>query len=794
MGRRQPIGPAIPPTLTTMRAFALAMLRGLRAWIRIALWLAAWLLGAAGTAHAGPETIRVFDHAEFRSSDTERWTPIKLPDTWALRGIPSGGRGEYRLLLSLDSAPDIPWGLELDRISPTHQIYLNTTLIDTRPPENRMVPAPGLIRLPPHLLHAGDNELRLVLRYSHLGGLSTVQAGPIHLLERSYAHALWWEHELTQHLNLVAAVLAVLLLTVAWRQPREQAIGLFGALELISSVRNYVFYGNLLAWPNEWIEKFLFTAIIWMGVLLLAYAYCLRFGRSLLRPGLFWVLLCCIPVLVVCLPSAWLPTARVLTYAVLAVMNLRAIQHVVAAARSARDFTHWALCACLLAIFAAALHDFAFQLLGWLPITHSIALTRVLPLALFSYSGLLLVRLFDAMAQVDQLNRTLETRVALRTRDLDAANAAKTRFIANASHDLRQPLVSVGLLLGLLRQEMAKTASSAAVQDLFARLGRAVSAMEDLLKHLLDFSRLDGTGRTPPKPRAVKLQEVFEAVQAHESSHAQTKGLHLRMRPTPHTILSDPVLLEQILRNLVNNAIRYTESGGVLVAVRTRQSSGQVQLCVWDTGSGIAADAQEAIFEPFVQLHNPGRVATEGLGLGLAIVRHAALQLGHALKLVSRPGRGSCFRLTLALTRADGTPRMQGMEPSTDAAVLHGRTAWLVEDNDTVRDALVLQLTQWRMRLQSFRCAADLQAHMLATQDWPELFISDARLPDGNGLDLILEMRASAPMPIATLLVTGNTSPDQLARQERSGIAVLHKPFGSEELLQTLSQELRSWH
>jgi signal transduction histidine kinase/CheY-like chemotaxis protein len=775
-----------------MRAFAFVMHRSLHAWACAALWLAAGLLGASGAAHAEPETIRVFDHAEFRSSETEHWTPVRLPDTWALRGIPSGSLGEYRLMLSLDSAPSLPWVLALDRISPTHQIYLNQALIDTHPPENRMVPAPGLIRLPPHLLHAGDNELRLVLRYSHLGGLSTVQAGPAHLLERSYAQALWWEHELTQHLNLVAAVLAVLLLTVAWRQPREQAIGLFGALELVSSVRNYVFYGNLLTWPNEWIEKCLFTAIVWMGILLLAYAYCLRFGRPLPRPRLFWGLMCCIPALVACLPAAWLPTARVLTYAVLAVMNLRAIQYVVAAARSARDFTHWALCASLLAIFIAALHDFAFQLLGWLPITHSIALTRVLPLALFSYSGLLLVRLFDAMAQVDQLNRTLETRVALRTRDLDAANAAKTRFIANASHDLRQPLVSVGLLLSLLRQEMAKTASSTAVQDLFARLGRAVSAMEDLLKHLLDFSRLDGAGRTPPKPRAVKLQDIFEAVQAHEASHAQLKGLRLRMRPTPHTVLSDPVLLEQILRNLVNNAIRYTEGGGVLVAVRTRRLPGQVQLCVWDTGAGIAADAQEAIFEPFVQLHNPGRVATEGLGLGLAIVRHASLQLGHALELSSRTGRGSCFRLTLALTDVDGTPHAQGMESSADAAILQGRTAWLVEDNDTVRDALVLQLTQWRMRLQSFSCATDLQTHMLATQDWPELFISDARLPDGNGLDLILEMRASSPMPIATLLVTGNTSPDQLARQERSGVTVLHKPFGSEELLQALSQELRS--
>ncbi|MBV8247105.1 MAG: HAMP domain-containing histidine kinase, partial [Comamonas sp.] len=650
-----------------MRMFALAMLRGLHAGASITLGLlAACWLGLAGAAHAEAAGMRTLDQAEFRSSGTEHWAPVDLPDTWALRGRPAGGSGEYRLTLRLDAVPDIPWALELDRLSPAHEIYLNGTLIDLHPPEDRMVPVPGLIRLPPQLLQAGDNQLRLKLEYSHRGGLSGIQAGPTYLMERAYAHAMWWEHELVQHLNLAAAVLAALLLTVAWRQPHEQAIGLFGALGFISSVRNYVFYGDLLAWPIDWMEKFVFAAMIWMGALLLAYAHCLHFKRPLPHPRLFWGLLCAVAVLVACLPAPWLPTARIIAYAVLAVMNLRSIQLVVAAARTARDFTHWALCACLLGIFFAALHDFAFQLLGWLPITHSPALTRVLPLVLCGYSGLLLLRLFDAMAQVDQLNRSLETRVALRTRDLDAANAAKTRFIATASHDLRQPLVSVSLLLGLLRQEMAKTASSAAVQDLFARLGRAVSAMEDLLKHLLDFSRLDGAGRKPPEPSPVRLQQVFEAVLAHESSHAQLKGLQLRMRPTRHTVLSDPVLLEQILRNLVNNAIRYTERGGVLVAVRARPSPGRVQLCVWDTGTGIAADAREAIFEPFVQLHNPSRIGSEGLGLGLTIVRHAALQLGHALELASQPGRGSCFKVTLALSNTSG-PRAATQMPAADA-------------------------------------------------------------------------------------------------------------------------------
>lgn len=780
-----------------VRALACAGPRNARCLVGILVWLV--ILSGSHAAEPSiaqrespaPVTIA---RAEFRQNPDARWTQVALPDTWTLRSLQGAGPGEYRIVLTLPVEPPEPWALAFDRISSVREVYVNGELIDAHPPGGRMVPLPALVEVPLHLLHAGDNEIRLTVRYRHRGGVSRVRAGPIDALERSYERLLWWENELPQQVNMVAVVLAGLMIAIAWRQPREKAIGLFGALGLISGIRNYLSLGDMLPWPGDWLDRIGFTAMIWMAMLFLAYTHRMRFHAALPRSRWFWAFLGSVPLVTVCLPGAWLPPVRMVTYATLAVVNLRSVQNVVMSARANRDLPHRALCVFLLVIFLAALHDFAYQIVGWLPITQPLALARVLPLALCCYSGLLLLRLFDAMAEVDLLNRTLEARVAQRTRELEAANAAKTHFIASASHDLRQPLVSIGLLVSMLGDEIAKIVPGAAVHALLGRVNKAVSAMEELLKGLLDFSRLEGAGNTPVSLRPVQVQGILDAVMAHEQSQADAKGLRLRVRATSLTLLTDPVMLEQILRNLMSNAIRYTARGGVLVGVRLCRVSGEARVCVWDTGRGIAAADREAIFEPFVQLNNPGRVRTEGLGLGLAIVRRAAAQLGHTVELVSQPGKGSCFKVAIAL--AEGTPPSLDAEHpdrpvAIDAAVLRGRVIWLVEDNDEVRDALALQLSQWGVRLETFSRAADFRERLLSAQDWPDLMISDARLPDGDGLELIGAMRADAPVPVAALLVTGNTAPNQIAMQAASGVTVLHKPFGSEALLRAIHQELQ---
>ena len=181
---------------------------------------------------------------------------------------------------------------------------------------------------------------------------------------------------------------------------------------------------------------------------------------------------------------------------------------------------------------------------------------------------------------------------------------------------------------------------------LLDRTQDATRALEDLLRGLLDLSRLD-TAAATPQLQPVRLQALFDAIVTHEQTAAQAQGLRLRFRPTDRVVVSDPVLLEQVLRNLVGNALHHTRRGGVLVAARRHGANG-VRLQVWDTGIGIPADQQQRVFEPFVQLHDawPGR--QPGQGLGLAIVRRAVDLLGHPLVLRSVPGRGSCFGVGLA--------------------------------------------------------------------------------------------------------------------------------------------------
>jgi signal transduction histidine kinase len=295
-------------------------------------------------------------------------------------------------------------------------------------------------------------------------------------------------------------------------------------------------------------------------------------------------------------------------------------------------------------------HDYLF-LHGQRPVTDSYWLPLVVPLGCVSFALVLVQRLVRALAVSEELTHRLEARVAERTLALQAADAAKTRFLAAASHDLRQPVTAIGLLVGLAREHVA----DAAVGRLLDRVQQAVRALEGLLRGLLDLSRLE-TPEASVQRQPVVLQALFDDLALHHQADAQARGLRLHLRPTALVVHTDPALLDQVLRNLVGNAVRHTLRGGVLVVAR-RVGADSVRLQVWDTGVGMAADQQERVFEPFVQLHDPGSrhdtgtgAAAErgqGHGLGLAIVRRAVDLLGHPLALRSVPGRGSCFSLLL---------------------------------------------------------------------------------------------------------------------------------------------------
>ncbi len=248
---------------------------------------------------------------------------------------------------------------------------------------------------------------------------------------------------------------------------------------------------------------------------------------------------------------------------------------------------------------------------------------------------------------IDQLQD--EKRGADKARaEAEAANRAKTQFLAAASHDLRQPLHALGMFVVALRDKTQDPAT----RPLIDKMGQVLEAMDDLFSELMDLSRLDA-GAVPVRPRGLQLDEIFARLRLHFEPLAFDKGLALTLRGGHQRVHADPLLLERILRNLVSNAIRYSHDGGVLVAARRRGP--QVLLQVWDSGVGIALQDQQRVFDEFMQVQSgPGPgcaepVRRKGLGLGLAIVRRLADLMQVPMSLRSAPGRGSVFSLWLPL-------------------------------------------------------------------------------------------------------------------------------------------------
>ncbi len=265
--------------------------------------------------------------------------------------------------------------------------------------------------------------------------------------------------------------------------------------------------------------------------------------------------------------------------------------------------------------------------------------------------------------QLERAMHELEQRVLDATRQLvdkkdeaERANNAKSRFLAAASHDLRQPMHALGMFVAALAQQPA----TAMQRKLISQIDRAVVAMGELLDSLLDISRLDA-GVIRKNIAAFPVQTVFDRVRNEFTAAAQAKGLDLFVRRTPYWVSSDRILLERVIVNLVSNAIRYTDSGRIVVAARLcGPGLEQVRIDVRDSGPGIPDEAREAIFQEFVQLANPERDRSKGLGLGLAIVKRLVALLDHALVLRSAPGRGAMFSVRM--------PRVWPTDAQSDAA------------------------------------------------------------------------------------------------------------------------------
>ncbi|MAO57684.1 MAG: hybrid sensor histidine kinase/response regulator [Alcanivorax sp.] len=383
---------------------------------------------------------------------------------------------------------------------------------------------------------------------------------------------------------------------------------------------------------------------------------------------------------------------------------------------------------------------------------------------------------FENLDLVERLKT--ETHEASTAREAaEQADEDKSRFLAAASHDLRQPVQALQLLLETLSwseldERQRHTLDSA----------RAASeSSSEMLNALLDFSRLEA-GVIEPRPRPLSLQQLFRKLEMELAPMADEKGLVYRTRDTEATVVSDPALLELILRNLVANAIRYTDRGGVLVACRRRGAGYLIE--VYDTGVGIAPDQHRAIFREFHQLGNPERDRRKGLGLGLATAERLATALTHALTLRSIPGRGSVFRLRVGGAERQGTPSTRASAAPSSLPNLGGRRVLVIDDDETIRHAMRLLLTGWGCEC---RTAASLEEALHQEAAAPALILCDYRLREGrNGTEAIACLRTHFGADIPALLVTGDTAPSRLREASASGIPLLHKPVAALALHQAL--------
>jgi signal transduction histidine kinase/CheY-like chemotaxis protein len=381
--------------------------------------------------------------------------------------------------------------------------------------------------------------------------------------------------------------------------------------------------------------------------------------------------------------------------------------------------------------------------------------------------------------ELERLNLELTAQLAELTamrEEAERASKAKTRFLASASHDLRQPMHAISLLVGILRKRVV----DAEEQLLVGKIETSVQAMENLFGSLLDISKLDA-GAVKPSISSFPIENVLRLIELNYTPLAQEKGLALRVMRSGAVVSSDAQLLERILGNLVANAIRYTPEGRVLVGCRRRGET--VQALVFDTGTGIPTEYLDEIFDEFFQIADSERDRSKGLGLGLSIVRRSAELLGHRLVVRSRPGRGSVFGIEIPVVSAAPNIAAQTMQSRDHFGSLIGAFVAIVEDDRENRYAMDALFRQWGCHVVSAGSVEDglgkLTSHLRA----PDLIVSDCRLRDSQtGLMAVKKIRIQADKHIPAILVTGDIHAADIAGAAAVGARVLHKPVNSGKL------------
>ncbi len=395
--------------------------------------------------------------------------------------------------------------------------------------------------------------------------------------------------------------------------------------------------------------------------------------------------------------------------------------------------------------------------------------------------------LFDMHRGMEQEIEHATQELAHKNTALEAASVAKARFLAAASHDLRQPLYA----LTLFSSALAVDEHDPVRLDRIAHIQECVEALDHLFSELLDLSRLE-TGAMQIEISEFPLDPVFEEVSRNFRMIAEQQDLRLTVRTTDLWVRSDRTMLARILNNLVSNALRYTQEGGVLVGAR-RRLDGTVRIDVWDTGSGIAPEHRERVFDEFYRVDNPGSAENSGgqhrgLGLGLATVQRLAELLDTRVVLQSHAGRGSVFSFHVCEVPAQQIHLVQTEEAPLDVS---GMRVLVIDDEPAILSGIRYLLRSWGCDVAT---AEDRIQALEAAENWPgqpDIVISDLRLRDGeSGLDALAAldhyyMRDGMP-PFPRLLITGETRSDRLREIQAAKIPVLYKPVSPEQLREAM--------
>ncbi|WP_296491285.1 ATP-binding protein [Rhodoferax sp.] len=394
--------------------------------------------------------------------------------------------------------------------------------------------------------------------------------------------------------------------------------------------------------------------------------------------------------------------------------------------------------------------------------------------------------------RLGDVHAELARQVALATEELlqkkqeaELATLAKSRFLAAASHDLRQPIHALGMFVARL----AQLPHDAPTRELIGHLEASVRALQNLLDGLLDISHLESKA-LQIKLQKFPLNDLFQRLDQDLAATAFDKGLRLRIRPCTVWVQSDPVLLYRILLNLVGNALRYTERGGVVVACRPTSDPAQVHIEVWDSGLGIAPEHQAAVFREFYQIGNPARLSPQGLGLGLNIVQRSCQLLGHPLQLASHLGVGTRLRLRVPAV-APEPPRAGASlaeEPENQGG--SGCAVLVIEDDELVRKALAGLLQSWNFEVAQASSLGDAQS-LIQSGFVPGLIISDYRLNGAaHGVDAIVQLRRQLAQPVPACLISADTDPALSQAAQAAQLTLLHKPVRPAKLRSLINRLL----